>query len=413
MVMLALASLILVPTTIGAAGLETWASIVLGQALAQIAATIVGWGYGVNGPSIIATLPTGEGVSYFRLAESTRAVVAVPVFVGVAGAMYLIPNPSPIAGLLGGAPLALAAFSGSFFYIGRSAPRWFLLAETVPRVTFMLAGAGLLAAGAPLLLGLALPAAGTAVAVIISNVTIRMSARGAAGNSCRAGSAKVRRELHEQIRPVLSFALSNGASALPVLMVNGVAAHLVGPFGVFDRLQRQAAVAVSPLTATFQGWVPRRLSTDGTERPIKAALGTGITAAVAVMATFAVLGGPALTWLSAGELSPTLLETLLSGAFIATTLLVNLVAYACLVPLGGIKGVITTNVAGVIVSLLAIPLLLTYENSVASVLEALVAGNLLQLLLQMALLRRLMLRWRIKRNRREAECNDAEGPLIR
>ena len=385
-ILLAVASLVLMPAIIGAAGLETWSSIVLGHALAQIVALVVGCGYGANGPAIVSTLTPEEAVNYFRVAERTRFAIAVPCFAFMIAAMFIIPNPHPIAGLLGGAHLAIGALNGSFFYVGRGAPLWLLITQTIPRAGLMFAAAVSLALGAPLLVGLTLPVLGATLAIVISNLTIRRSVGHTTGELRSNKVTGVIAELRTQLLPTVSAVIRGGTNALPVFVVTAVAPGLLGAFGVFDRLQRQATPALSPVISTLQGWVPRRMAADSSARPVVAALVASFAGAAALVLIFVWLGGPLISWLAAGKLKPTFGEVFLCGLVIATSMLIHVVAYACLVPLAGIRRVIPGDVVGIVTTLIALPIMLILESSVASALGALAIGNVSQLVVQLLML---------------------------
>lgn len=386
-ILLGVASLVLMPAIIGAAGLEVWSSIVLAQALAQIAATVVGCGYGVDGPAIIATLSDEDGVNYFRLAERIRLVIAVPSFAFMIGAMFVIPNPDPVIGILGGIHLVINAFSASFFYVGRAAPRWQLWAEICPRVSLMFAGAICLALGVPLVISLALPPLGALLGVAVSNATIRRSVRHVTHGKSEPRAISIRAEFRNQLSPAASSMLRGFRDALPVLVVTAVAAELVGAFGVFDRLVRQVLGVMSAVTSTLQGWVPRRMAAEGGTRPAVVAMLIGFAIACVAFVLFILLGSPLITWLSAGTVIPTSAETALCGSVIATSILIPINAYACLVPLGIIRGVILGAIAGIVAVAIVCPIMLSLERSVAFALGALTVGNLVQLLAQTWLMR--------------------------
>ncbi|WP_157531203.1 hypothetical protein [Mycobacterium sp. IS-1496] len=387
-ILLAVASLLLMPATIGAAGLQIWSSIVLGQALAQIAATVVGWGYGVNGPAIVATRTPEGSVMYFRMAQRTKFAVGLPCVLLMVGAMLAIPNPDPVAGILGGAPLVINAFSAIFFYIGRAAPLWLLFAETVPRVSLMFAGAAALALGAPLLVGLTLPVIGTALGVAISYISICRSSRRHANSAPPSELGGVRVQLRAQIGPAAASMLRGGRDAIPVLLLTALATDLVAVFGIYDRVQRQALGALAPLTSALQGWVPHRMAKEASARPAIAAALAGFAAALAILAGFSLLGAPLVSWLAAGTIDPTSTEIFFCGAVIASSILVQIVGYACLVPLGGIRNVVRANVVGIVGILIALPVVASLEHSVAYALGALVIGNAAQIFSQLVSMRR-------------------------
>lgn len=384
-ILLAAASLLLMPATIGAAGLEIWSSIVLAQSLGLVVATIVSYGYMVNGPAIVATRTPEEGVDYYQVAQRTRFIIAIPSFACMVGAMFVIPNPDPVAGLLGGANLAIGAFSSKFFYVGRGAPLGLLLTEIGPRVTLMIAGAITLFMGAPLLIGLALPAVGAVVGIVTSYLSIRMSAMRTSSHRQRNNGAGVRAEFRRQLGPATASVLNGGREALPVLVVTAVAAGLVGAYGVFDRAGRQASNALAPMTSTLQGWVPRRVANSNSARPAVAAMLVGFVAATAILVLFTLLGSPLIRWLAAGQLAPTFNEIFLFSAAIAINMQIQVINFACIVPLRGAIGVFWSNLAGVVAIPAALVVMLSLEQSVSYALGAIVIGYFVQLVIQLLL----------------------------
>jgi hypothetical protein len=389
-ILLAVASLVLMPATIGAAGLSTWSSIVLGQSLALIVQMVAGLGYGVNGPALVATRSLEEGVKYFLLAQRVRIIVFLPCVAIMIGTMFVVPNPNPVVGLLGSAHLAIGSFTGLFFYIGRAAPLWFLLAETGPRAVLMLAGAVSLHLRVPLVIGLSLPALGAVLGMATSTWTIYLSARRLEGKdrSDRTEAVSVWAELRSQLGPMAANLLRGGRDALPVLIVTACAGGLLGVFGVFDRVQRQVVGTLAPVVSTLQGWVPRRMVADNSARPAVLALVASFLASPLFLLVFALAGSPLIRWLSAGEVSPNLPEILWSGAFIATSVLIWVIAFACLVPLGRISNVIYGDLTGIASILIGILAATALEQSVVYILGALVIANVVQIVVQLALVRR-------------------------
>jgi hypothetical protein len=172
-----------------------------------------------------------------------------------------------------------------------------------------------------------------------------------------------------------------------VLVVTAVAAELLGAYGLFDRIQRQAVTALGPVILTLQGWVPRRIAADASARSAVAAMLAGFAGVPAVVLIFTLVGPPIIGWLSAGTLRPTFAQTLLFAIVIATNMLIQIILYACLVPLGGIAGVISSNLAGIIGIVVAIPVMSALERSVTYLLGALVIGNVVQIGVQLLLMK--------------------------
>lgn len=380
---LAAASLLLMPATIHAVGMEAWSSVVLGQALAQLVAFVGGYGYGLNGPTIVAGLDSAAAIDFFFTTQRTRLIITIPCITSAVAAMYVIPNPSPLIGLLGAAPVALVALSASFFFVGRASPLLLFWADTTPRGLSMLLGASVLATGGSVTLGLTLPIVGAVLATTISNIAIKSTAVDRSDRRPSGSSTTVRSELRTQLAPLISSLLRGSTFALPPLLLATFAGGIVGVFGVFDRVRRQALAAFAPFTATLQGWVPRRVSSTNTWHAAAVGALAGLAGAIVSLVLFMLLGGRIIHWLSAGSLNPSWIEILICAMAIATSIVIQVNDLACLLPLRCATGVLINNLTG---NLLLIPLMaafLFYDRSVTSALGALVVANLLQITIQM------------------------------
>lgn len=379
----AVGALVLVPATIHAGGLQTWSSIVLGQSLALIAATALALGYPLTGPAAIATKSLEAGVAYYRFTGRVRLFVALPCYAIYVGAVFTLPNPDPVAGLIGSAYVALGGFGATYYFIGRAEPSRLFWADTVPRVVPMFAAAIWLGLGGPLLIGLALPALGALLAIGISNLTIRMSVQRRCGAGEPSENLSVWGEIRDQIGSATSVMLRAGREALPVLMLTPAGPELVGVYGVFDRVIRQANNGLYPVAAALQGWVPRRISADFSSRPAVVALLTGVAAAASAFLLFITIGMPLVRWLSSGKVTPSLMETVLLSTAIALSMLIRIVDTACLVPLGSIRAVMVGNIVGIVALLVVLPVAFALNASVVAALTAVVVAYVTQLLLQL------------------------------
>lgn len=391
--LVAVATVILTPATIRAAGLDKWSSIVLAQAFALIVQAVAGCGYSVNGPSTVATQDLDQGVHYFFVAQRTRALTSIPCFAAMIGLMLLIPNPDPLVGLVGSAYLAIGTFSPLFFFIGRAAPLWLLMTDTLPKVASMLAGAACLNAGVPLFVGLALPAVGALLAVAISSISIRLSVRNSEVTGQRH-KPNLNVEIRHQRSAMAVSLLHAGRDALPVLVVTVAALNLVGIFGVYDRIQRQASVASAPVISTMQGWVPRRMASQSSVNPVAVALVIGFAAALIFLILLILTGTPIVRWLSAETVTPTLTEICTFSGIIAASFLIHVIGYACLVPLDGVKFVAISNATGMALIALLVPIALSLDYTILSILIALASSCAVQLSLQLMFVRKAILKWR-------------------
>lgn len=388
MVLLAVASLLMIPALIRSGGVDAWGSIVIGQAIGAIAATVIGYGYGVTGPSAVARADVAEARSEFLGSLLTRSVILGPGLAIVWVLSMIIPSPDRPLAFVASLPIVLGGITASFFYIGRSSPVQLLLLETMPRFLFTLLAVWVMVSGGSVLSGLLLQLVGVVVGLLASMAWIlRFWSR---NDRRRVRIRPLRQMLREQLQALTASLLTALYGGLPVIIVGFVSPVGLASFGVFHKLQRQLAVAASPVSTVFQGWVPRRLKARYS--PVKAiatALGGTVVVAAVIVLVMGVAGQAIFDWLSAGQLHAEQGQVLLSGLIVAGGLIQASLSYACLVPLGGIRDVMLSNVVGIAVGLGLLPLL-AGNSGTTGALAALLIGVLTQILIQsVALARRI------------------------
>ena len=381
MALLAVSSVLMIPAMIQSGGLEAWASIVTGQAIGSVAATVIGYGYGVVGASMIARADAAEARSEYLGSLLTRSVVAVPTIGIVFLLSALLPGPNPLLVFQASLPVIFGGFTAMFFYVGRSAPFRLLVLETVPRFVFTMLGVWVMVSGGSVYDGISLQLAGAVVSVLASTAWILQPWRRESRSSLRTRPLVAM--LREQWHALFSTLLVSLYGSLPVLLVGMVAPGSLAAFGVFNKLQRQLAVAISPVSSVFQGWVPRRMRVGV---PPRRAMQTALTATAILGAliavAFLVAGDRLFAWLSAGQMHADPMQIALIALVIAAGLFQSCLSYACLIPLGGVRSVAVSTSIGIVVGL-GLLLVLTAAFGVTGALVAILTGVVLQIVLLM------------------------------
>ncbi|MCR2823965.1 hypothetical protein [Microbacterium sp. zg.Y909] len=333
-VLLAAASLAVIPAMIRADGEAAWGAIALGQSVGAIAAAAIGYGWGVSGPARIAVADAPERRTEYIESVRARLLLVVPATALAGGAAALVAPAAPGLAVLGAITAASVGVSANWYFVGVRRPFAMLALETVPRVLGTVVGIVLMTAGAGAGVGLCAMLGGMLMAFVCSGVWVLATTW-----SSRAASppaATVFTVLARQ-RHGLATALGSAVYiAAPLVIVSLVAPFAQPVFALVDKLQRQVSVALVPLVTVVQGWVPQRQSSDGAQRA-RQALTVGGVAAVVLGAGVVVLGPFVLQWLGQGRIVVGAAVVALMGVYVAVNFFESLVAKAVLASLGRVR----------------------------------------------------------------------------
>ncbi|MFI5509952.1 hypothetical protein ACIA48_21000 [Mycobacterium sp. NPDC051804] len=326
---MALASLAAIPAMVAADGRVAWGAIVVGQAVGGVAAVVVGYGWGVFGPARIANQSaTVRRVEYIEAIRAELALL-IPISAIAAGiACVLAPDAKELAAF-GAIAITSVGLTPQWYYVGVGKPYTMLVLDTFPRAGGTTVGIVLMHAGHSALTGLIGMLSGVLAGFVISTVWVLRS-------TVREG-AELRRP--RTLRTVLSAHRHGIASSLcaavyysaPLMIVSVIAPGIQPSFALADKIQTQAASALSPASTVLQGWVPRATGAALVGR-IKAALVAGSAFAVVIGICAAVLIPPLANWLGNGQISLSIATVGLMSACIAVAFIERVVEVAALAP---------------------------------------------------------------------------------
>lgn len=341
-VLLALASLMVIPALIRASGDAAYGALSAGQVIGSVGAVIIGYGWGMAGPAVIARADADGRRAEYVEALRTRLFLCVPVCFAccVVGAVVAGTGMRGF-GAIGALAQAVVGMSGQWYFVGVVAPYWFLVVETVPRVIGTMTGWFLMNhAGAGAIAGTGCQCLGIVVAVASSTAYIlaRLRREGAVARRARP----VRAVLREKFDGVAASITNSLVLSLPMVLVSFINPAARPMFAFVDRVQRQITVALTPLSTVMQGWVPRG---DRRGRGRRALLWMVPLCGLIVVGV--VVLGPLLTdYLGDGIIRPGLFITVLMALFVALGSYEAVLSRAVLTTFGRLRRITRANLAG-------------------------------------------------------------------
>ncbi|RLP10656.1 lipopolysaccharide biosynthesis protein [Propionibacterium australiense] len=350
MILLALASLMVIPALIRASGDAAYGALSAGQVIGSVGAVVIGYGWGMAGPAIIArTDADGRRAEYVE-AMRARLFLCLPVCLACCLIGAFVAGPGMRAfGAIGALAQALVGMSGQWYFVGIMAPYWFLVVETVPRVLGTLTGWFVMnTAGASAVVGTGCQCLGIAAAIVCSTAYIlaRLRREGAAVRAARP----VHVVLREKFDGVAASITNAVVLSLPMVLVSFVNPAARPMFAFVDRVQRQIMVALTPLSTVMQGWVPRG---DRRSRGRRALLVMIPLCALIVVAVIVL--GPFLTdYLGDGVIRPGALIIVLMALFVALGTYETVLGRAVLTAFGRLRRITRANLVSGLLAAVAV-----------------------------------------------------------
>ena len=375
-------SIAVIPAVIIFAGKDAWATIAVAQAVAGFAFVIAVFGWGVTGPTTVATLDDGERGRFYLDSLMSRLWLCVPILpVAIVIAIPL----SRGDGMLAAVTVAtgvLAALGGGWFYVGESSPIRFLLLDTLPRNVGTVLGALILMATGNPLWFVALQGLGVVVATVVTTRdilrrypgwTLFLSPRPAVGN-LRGHSASV-------TMSVTSSLYVN----VPVILVGIFIPQATAAYALAERIVRLALYSTRPIVQVAQGYVPSR-SLDIQDFRARRVLWIALLMGGVGALGDTVLGPRAGSLLSGGTLTIPFSLALAMGINLGALLASQLTGFACMNAFGLTKALAVSTIVGAVVgSALMIPLTLWF--GVSGLAFGLAAAEVSVLAVQLVVLR--------------------------
>jgi len=348
---LAVAGLLMIPALVVASSLEEWASIAVGQALGGLGGVIIGFGWGIVGPTYVANATRAE--RYQRYTESLfgRLSVAALVLPLLSLSVALI-VPGAI-GLAVAAALvtALVGIGPGWYFVGRATPWMMIALDTSFRTVSTALAIILLNFGASAYVGLLVQGLGIVAGTSVASAWILLKDGDRSIGRVALGS--VAKALRRQGAGVAASSLSSLYAVLPITIVSAIAPSVLPFFAPVDKLQKQLASAWSPAVQVFQSYVARG-DPAGMGRRISFTLLVSCAGAALFALTFSIFGQPIILWLTAGQATLPVLAISLCGVTVAVMFVEQVIGRAVLAAKGLVRFVARGALAGSILGLVGL-----------------------------------------------------------
>ncbi|MDI3242678.1 polysaccharide biosynthesis protein [Arthrobacter sp. AL08] len=291
--------LLLLPVIASVVGAEGISSVISGQAIGTFAATILLWGWNVDGPVAIARAAgSHERSEIYLRSMRTRLLLMILVMpsAGIVAAAVAVPGFRYEAVAMSWA-VALAGLSPAWFCIGVGQPRLLALYDTVPRFVATAAAAPVLLLTHQLWYYTILLAVATVLALV--GFHRRYSA---GGQWLPADLRESFGQLKTQAKTAGISLAGNAYASTPAPIATATTApQASGSLATADTLYRFGLFTVVALGNAFQGWTIERGATNPARRHLAAIwahAGLGVLGALILT----VLGPFASSLLFAGKL---------------------------------------------------------------------------------------------------------------
>ena len=341
-----LAPLISLPIITSHFGAPGWASIALGISLGGFSAVVSEIGWSITGPIAMARAAPTERRSLILESLVQRGILLF-LSTPLIALVVLNVNVDFLPAFISGCSSALMALSPAWAFIGLGRAKELLIVDSIPRTLSTIIGASLLLLGAPLT---TLPAVQGLVAILIALVPLRMF-RDDARRRLSTVVAGAIRDMRQQTAALTTRVATSAYVALPTTLVAilGASTAQLANYSGVERIARTGLTALQPFGQAFQGWIPAASQRSGLLRRMRAALLVNLGVAALGSLSFFVLIPFALDLLFRGSLDMNIVMRASFSVVIFSVVLSRCTGIQCLAPLGKMRVVAISTVAGGIV----------------------------------------------------------------
>lgn len=359
--LVSLASVISVPLVLAGIGSGPWVSIAVGQAIGDVARSVVAWSWNSTGLTAIAKMSPEERIKYYFASIAPRLLLLVPVLILLVLFVMLWPLESRILALLSAFSGAVFGLSGAWVYIGSREPKPLIFLNSIPRAASTIMGAVLVAVSH---IGWFFPAlliVGNLVAVSLTNRDMRkrQNSLGVVLESFKL--KQVLRQISENASGfVVGFFLTLRMSA-PVLIAPVIAPDGAAVVALADKIVRWVNTGLTPLMQYVQTGIP--LGNSTTSRKVKRGVNVAWIAFPLIFVLVFVFAPIVSRLVSANQVHFSTLEFVALSAICASLFTGNVIGNGALVFLNRVSSVARVAVAGLALLLvLSVALMQIFES---------------------------------------------------
>jgi O-antigen/teichoic acid export membrane protein len=339
---------VLIPVIASVSGATGWAAVALGQALGVGAATVMQFGWGFTGPTLLVPMSRQDRGRLLWVSTLSRLVVAAVLLpVTAALATVLAPDGRGLLAALTAMAFATFGLSALWFFVGTGRPSLAARYETVPRLVALLASAAVVVVTGEAIWYPVVFLAGQVLS--IGWLTVRL---GAISFSRQTWAAALR-ALGRQRYAAASDVLIAVWQAVPTSILAATAPGALAVFAAGDRIQKLGQSGIQPLFNAFQGWVSEAAPP---QTPQRMRLAVGATSVCGALAGLLVaVGLPVLDdVLFAGEIAVDPAVSIAFGVALALFSVTSSISFTVLAPSGRTRQILRSTVVGGVTSIVGV-----------------------------------------------------------
>ncbi|QCQ17045.1 hypothetical protein [Microbacterium sp. RG1] len=341
-----------IPALVHVVGPADWAGIVVAQSIAGIAGVIVGFGWNLTGPSMIAAaapeLRRGQLQNSVRIRGLLFLVIA-PIAVAVA---VLLTGLNPLAAALVTLGYLLQPLGAVWYFVGQSQPLRVLGLDTLPRAAGVVVGV-VAAALTSSVIAYALVVLALGLCGLVASYAVALHGAPRPAPFTWAAAAA---EMRSQRYAVVTAGTANLYGGTPPILAGWFVPDAVEPLALAYRLYTAIMNALLPFLQVFQGWIPAAGPTLQRRRLTIAVWAAGSIGAV--VGTTAAAAIPFAGWvLSGGAIEVGADLAVPVGVAVGAVVVTQIVGLACLTLIGRARTVAQGAVLGATVGLSAMVVL--------------------------------------------------------
>lgn len=341
----------LIPVIASVSGASGWAAVALGQAMGTGAATILQYGWGFTGPTMLVPLSARGRARLLWVSTLSRLLVGSILFpVTAALAALLAPDGQGLLAALTSVAFATFGLSALWFFVGTGRPGQAARYETIPRLLVLLTAATVVLASGDALYYPVVFLAGQVAA--IGWLTLHLGEV----SLSRSTWAAALRALTAQRAAAATDVVVAAWQAVPTSILAGVAPGALATFAAGDRIQKLGQSGIQPLFNAFQGWVSEAPGVEMGRRMWTAVAATS-TAGTILGIVFGI-GLPLVDdALFAGEIQVGYGISIPFGLALALYSVTSSINFTVLAPAGRTRQILRSTAAGGLVAVAGVGLL--------------------------------------------------------
>ncbi|MDQ6732833.1 MAG: polysaccharide biosynthesis C-terminal domain-containing protein [Nitrospirota bacterium] len=355
-----LVSISVVPLVVSLVGPKAWAGIAVAQSVAGFGAIVVVFGWGITGPSKVASIGRIDRGQFFADSLASRIWLFLFVTPVILVVVWCLSLGDVVANAFSALAIVIPSLGASWFFIGEGSSRRLLVFESIPKAAGSVVGVVALFVSGNLVFFTGAQVVGAILAVVLGSRSV-LSRH--ANFKLSAGLRNSLHRLGSQTGGMVTTVTSSLYVSFPLVAVSWLSPTSVEAYALADKLLKLFLTGLSPVVQVAVGYVP---ATDPVEhrrrsaRAFRVALFLGLI----VGAAFALIGpliGDVLTAHKVQQIHSLFLP--LAAALFSVTVS-GTVGVACLTSFGHIGRVATSTVMG---ALIGVPLVVLAALSVGAV----------------------------------------------